>query len=151
MSFLDSTMLDLEISRIDDISTCVVSKLKKEDSARMLCSSLCCFNKLKCLNTDYTCSTHSVTVELLEAQKKIIDLQSELIQCKEEKMEAMKAVIHFSVAESVKAEFKSYSSMVKSHGLNETKEPLSVGCGSRRGPQQEHDGIQSGRGGERRH
>ena len=34
--------------------------------------------------------THSVTVELLEAQKKIIELQSELKQCKEEKMEAMK-------------------------------------------------------------
>ena len=114
VSFLDSTMLDLEISRIDDISTGrVVSKLKKEDLARMLCSSLCYLNKLTCLNTDYTRSTHSVTVELLEAQKKIIDLQSELIQCKEEKMEAMKTVFHSSVAESVKEEFKSYSSVVK--------------------------------------
>ena len=46
----------------------------------------------RCLNTDYTRSTHSVTVELLEAQKKIIDLQTELIQCKEEKMEVMKTV-----------------------------------------------------------
>ena len=40
-------------------------------------------------------------------------------------MEAMKTVVHSSVAESVKEELKSYSSVVKSHGLNETKEPLS--------------------------
>ena len=85
-------MLDMKISRIDDTSTRAVSKLKKEDLARMLCSSLCYSNKLTCLNTDYTRSTQSVTVELLEAQKKIIDLQSELIQYKEEKMVAMKTV-----------------------------------------------------------
>ena len=91
----------------------------------MACSYLCYLNKLTCLNTYYTSSTHSVTVELLEAQKKINDLQSELIKCKEEKMEAMKTVVHSSVAESVKEEFKSYSSVVKSHGRNETKEPLS--------------------------
>ena len=74
---------------------------------------------------DYKRSTHSVTVELLEAQKKIIDIQSELTQCKEEKMEETKTVVHSSVAESVKEEFKSYSSVAKIHGRNETKELLS--------------------------
>ena len=40
-------------------------------------------------------------------------------------MEAMKTVVHSSVAESVKEEFKFYSSVVKSHRRNETKELLS--------------------------
>ena len=40
-------------------------------------------------------------------------------------MEAMKTVVHFSVAGSVKVDLKSYSSVVRSHGCNETKEPLS--------------------------
>ena len=50
--------------------------------------------------------------QLIETQQTLISVQKELSECKSEKLESMKKVVETSVADSVKEEFKSYSSVV---------------------------------------
>ena len=50
--------------------------------------------------------------QLIETQQTLIIVQKELSECKSEKLESMKKVVETSVADSVKEEFKSYSSVV---------------------------------------
>ena len=50
--------------------------------------------------------------QLIETQQTLISVQKELPECKSEKLESMKKVVETSVADSVKKEFKSYSSVV---------------------------------------
>ena len=52
--------------------------------------------------------------QLIEKQEQVISVQAELSACKTEQLEAMKKTVSSSVADSVKAEFKSYSSVVQS-------------------------------------
>ena len=52
--------------------------------------------------------------QLIEKQEQIISVQAELSACKTEQLEAMKKTVSSSVADSVKAEFQSYSSVVQS-------------------------------------
>jgi hypothetical protein len=50
--------------------------------------------------------------ELVAAHKKIIDLQAELLQCKNEQLQSLQATVKTSVEDTVKAEFKSYSKVL---------------------------------------
>ena len=52
--------------------------------------------------------------KLIEKQEQVISVQAELSACKTEQLEAMKKTVSSSVADSVKAEFNSYSSVVQS-------------------------------------
>ena len=52
--------------------------------------------------------------ELIESQQSIIKLQSELLDRKSEQLDSLKVAVKSSVADSVKAEFKSYSTVVQS-------------------------------------
>ena len=51
--------------------------------------------------------------ELLAVQKKIIDLQTELLQCKNDQLQSLQSTVKTSVENTVKAEFQSYSNAVK--------------------------------------
>ena len=52
--------------------------------------------------------------QLIEKQEQVISVQAELSACKTEQLEAMKKTVSSSVADSVKAEFKSYSAVAQS-------------------------------------
>ena len=52
--------------------------------------------------------------ELIQNQQTLINVQKELSECKSERLESMEKVVKSSVANSVKEEFKSYSSVVSS-------------------------------------
>jgi hypothetical protein len=51
--------------------------------------------------------------ELAAAHKKIIDLQAELLQCKDDQLQSLQSTVKTSVENTVKAEFQSYSNAVK--------------------------------------
>ena len=51
---------------------------------------------------------------MIEKQEQVISVQAELSACKTEQLEAMKKTVSSSVADSVKAEFKSYSAVAQS-------------------------------------
>ena len=58
-------------------------------------SSLMCSNPKTALN--------SVKHQMLESQKIIIELQSELLDCKNEQLKSLQNLVKFSIGESVKA------------------------------------------------
>ena len=56
----------------------------------------------------------SLHAQVIEKQEQVISVQAELSACKTEQLEAMKKAVSSSVADTVKAEFKSYSSVAQS-------------------------------------
>ena len=60
----------------------------------------------------YRTACTNLQSQLIETQQTLISVQKELSECKSEKLESMKKVVENSVADSVKEEFKSYSSVV---------------------------------------
>ena len=61
-----------------------------------------------------------IEVKVIEAQQKIITLQADLVQCKDEEIQNIDAVVHESVEGSMK-EFRSYSQAVQSQaGASQT-------------------------------
>ena len=60
----------------------------------------------------YRTACTNLQSQLIETQQTLISVQKELSDCKSEKLESMKKVVETSVADSVKEEFKSYSSVV---------------------------------------
>ena len=60
----------------------------------------------------YRTACTNLQSQLIETQQTLISVQKELSECKSEKLESMKKVVETSVADSVKEEFKSYSSVV---------------------------------------
>ena len=59
----------------------------------------------------YRTACTNLQSQLIETQQTLISVQKELSECKSEKRESKK-VVETSVADSVKEEFKSYSSVV---------------------------------------
>lgn len=57
--------------------------------------------------------------KLLKSQETVVELQKELLECKDEQLRAVTSSVKSSVQETVKEEFRSYSSVVKT-GQQET-------------------------------
>ena len=77
------------------------------------------------ITTDFEMAPKSVKQQMFESQQTIIKLQSELIDCKNEQLESVKAAVTSSVGESVKAELKSYSSALQDN-LVQSKQPVNT-------------------------
>ena len=60
----------------------------------------------------YRTACTNLQSQLIENQQTLIKVQKELSDCKSEKLESMENVVKRSVADSVKEEFKSFSSVV---------------------------------------
>ena len=50
---------------------------------------------------------------LIASQKQVIDLQAELLQCKNNQLQSLQATVRTSVEDTVKAEFQTYSNVVQ--------------------------------------
>ena len=70
-------------------------------------------------------SSSSLQNRLIESQQQIISVQVELSECKTEQLETLKKTVESSVADSVKAEFKTYSSVVQSSQTSRAEPALS--------------------------
>ena len=113
-SFLDKVVQQFGVSRVGQLSSPILNKLQKDDLIDIVNNSLCYLNDLVELTTDFRLTTKSMKNELIESQQSIIKLQSELLESKSEQLESLKVAVKSSVADSVKAELKSYSSVVQS-------------------------------------
>ena len=114
VSFIDEKLEELNCDSMDNFSSGHLRKVKKDDMVAMLCDALSLLSGLTCMVSDSSYATRGVTAELLDAQKKIISLQSELLECKEEKLDSVKTVVQSSVCETVEKEMKTFSSVVQS-------------------------------------
>ena len=90
-------------------------QLNKDKLCALLCNSL---NRLEdftsVTSTDFRVAVDCVKHEVMESQKTIIKLQSELLDCKNTQLVSLQSSVKTSVGESVKAEFESYSAALQS-------------------------------------
>ena len=77
------------------------------------------------ITSDFAEAPNSVKTQMFESQQTIIKLQSELIECKNEQLESFKTVVTSSVGETVKSEFKTYSSALQAN-LVQSKQPVNT-------------------------
>ena len=115
-SFLNGVLEELGISRFGEISPMVVKKLTKERMTPLLLDSLRILNAITESSADFRCATKCMKTELMETQQKVISLQSELLANKNDQLNALKIAVKSSVEDSVKSEFRSYSSVVQDAG-----------------------------------
>ena len=123
VTHIDETLEKLGVKSTMHINNPIICKLKKDDMAVMLRDTLSLLDGLTCMVSNITFAPRGVTVELIEAQRKIISLQSELLVCKEEKLDSVKSVVQSSVCEIMKEEIKSFSSVVQ-NGTGSSAKPL---------------------------
>ena len=114
VSLIDEKLEELNCDSMDNFSSGHLRKVKKDDMVAMLCDALSLLSGLTCMVSESSYAPRGVTAELLDAQKKIISLQSELLECKEEKLDSVKTVVQSSVCETVEKEMKTFSSVVQS-------------------------------------
>ena len=108
VTHIDETLEKLGVKSTMHINNPVLCKLKKDDMAVMFRVALSLLDGLTCMISIITCAPRGVTVELIEAKRKIISLQSELLVCKEKKLDSVKFVVQTSVCEIMKEEIKSF-------------------------------------------
>ena len=65
------------------------------------------------ITTDFEMAPNCVKVQMFQSEQKIVKLQSDLIECRNEQLESFKTVVVSTVGESVEAETKSYSSALQ--------------------------------------
>lgn len=117
VEFLDETVEQLGISDMGDISKPVLKKQKKDDLISIVRNSLGYLNDFMAMITDFRGAPTSMKTQLLESQQTVISLQSELLTCKNDQLEALKDSVKSTVENSVKSELVSYSSVLQ-NGIN---------------------------------
>ena len=121
---IQEILQEFGVERTGELSVFAIGKLKKDRMSEVLLNTLSLLDDLTCCVVDSSYAPRGVTAELLEAQRKIISLQSELLECKQEKLDSVKTVVQSSVCETVKEEIKSFSAVVQS-GTGGSQKPLS--------------------------
>ena len=105
VTHIDETLEKLGVKSTMHINNPIICKLKKDDMALMFRDTLSLLDGLPCIVSDIT------------------SLQSELLVCKEEKLDSVKSVVQTSVCEIMKEEIKSCSSVVQ-NGTGNSAKPL---------------------------
>ena len=90
------------------------NKFNKPEIVNMCGRSFDYMNFLMDTVKSYKNAVNRLQEQLIEKQEQVISVQAELSACKTEQLETMKKTVSSSVADSVKAEFKSYSSVAQS-------------------------------------
>ena len=113
VEFLDSAVIQLRIKSLGELSGAVLNRLKKDKLANMLHESINLLEELTACTSDFTNTSSTMKTQLIESQSTIIKLQSDLIICKDEKLETLSGVVKSSIKESIETEIASYSSVVQ--------------------------------------
>jgi hypothetical protein len=96
----------------DQFSPLVCSKPKKLVIGEWLSESLTTLKKV-CIEYQ-NFQIVADPLELIKSQKQVIELQSELLACKNEQLQSVQSSVKTTVEESMKAEFDTYSSKLQS-------------------------------------
>ena len=116
VSFLDESTERLGISRHSregEISPYIVKKLLKDDLAEIAQNALFYLSDLVASITCNKGVSHCMKSELIHTQQTVTKLQSELLEYKDNELEALKSTVKSAVENSVKSVFKSYSSVLQ--------------------------------------
>ena len=111
--FLDSVVVQLGIKDLGDLSNPVLNKLKKANLVEMLHNSINLLEELTACTSDFRNTSSSMKTQLIESQRSIINLQSELLMCKNEKLESLDKAVKSSIKDTIGAEMETYCSIVQ--------------------------------------
>ena len=98
----------------EEVNQATVLKMNKNPIASMLVEAIKYVSRLNDSIRDVKNSNSELKSQVIEAQQAVITTQSALSDCKTQQLNLLKDSVKSSVEDSVKAEFKSYSSAVQS-------------------------------------
>ena len=113
VEFLDSAVVELGIQHLEELSNPILNKLKKADLVEMLHNSINLLEELTACTSDYRNTSSNMKTQLIESQRSIIDLQSKLLICKDEKLESLDGAVKSSIKDTIETEMETYCSIVQ--------------------------------------
>ena len=119
VDLLEKIQAQLKITSMNQLCGMLVNKLTKDKIVPLFTNCLGLLSEYVACTSDYSNSTSSMKTELIESQKSVIKLQSELLKCKESQLNSLKDEVKETVENSVKTEFQTYSSVVENSRVQE--------------------------------
>ena len=115
--WLGKAMEQLECDAPISVTSVKCRKLNKENLVSLFSDAfqLVRFQNERLRNT--RSALNKTKTDLVESQKQVIDLQEKLLVCKDQQLSAVQTAVSASVSETVKAEMKSYSDVVKESNI----------------------------------
>ena len=112
--WLGKAMKQMDCDEPISVTSSQCRRLNKDQLVTLLSGS---FQLVRFLNDrlrDTKSALNSTKSEQIACQKSVIDLQEKLLECKSENLKSVQKAVSSSVSETVKAEMKTYSSVVQS-------------------------------------
>ena len=111
--------VDLVVGRlgVDDVkklSPAICAKPKKECIGKWLCDTLSTLKKVTIEFQKLRTATDPLQLDLIKSQKQVIELQGELLACKNDQLQCLQTSVKNTVEKSMKAEFITYSAKLQS-------------------------------------
>ena len=104
----------LGVRSMRTISPSQFMALRKEEMSQLLYRSMLLLEDVTTvITTDFEMAPNCVKAQMFQSEQKIVKLQSDLIECRNEQLESFKTAVVSTVGESVEAEIKSYSSVLQ--------------------------------------
>ena len=126
VTVLNNALEALGARSVKSVSGSQLKALKKNKMSELFHDTLSLLADItSVITSDFAEAPNSVKRQMFESQQTIIKLQSELIECKNEQLESFKTVVTSSVGETVKSEFKTYSSALQAN-LVQSKQPVNT-------------------------
>ena len=114
INWVDEIVGALGVESYNLLSPAVCTKPRKDEIGPWLCDSLSTLRKVCVEYQKYRTATDPLQLELIKSQKQVIELQAELLACKNEQLRSLQSSVKTTVEESMKAEFDTYSSKLQS-------------------------------------
>ncbi len=93
------------VESVSGLSPHVCAKPRKETIGQWLCDSLTSMQRVCDGFQKLQMDADQQRTELIESQRQVIALQSELLACKNEQLQSLQSSVQTSVQETMKAEF----------------------------------------------
>ena len=111
---LNEIIRALGVRSMRAISPSHFKALRKDKASELLHQALSVLDDVSIVfTTDFKMAPNCVKNQMFESEQKIVKLQSELIESRNEQLESFKAAVISSIGETVKAEFKTYSAALQ--------------------------------------
>ena len=111
---LNEIIRALGVRSMRAISPSHFKALRKDKALELLHQALSVLDDVSIVfTTDFKMAPNCVKNQMFESEQKIVKLQSELIESRNEQLESFKAAVTSSIGEPVKAEFKTYSAALQ--------------------------------------
>ena len=114
------------VDKVGELSLNKCKALRKDDMAELLWSALSFNSEQNDMIRDLRTGAAEMKKQIIDAQATVIKLQSELLESKNQQLQLLQNTVKSSVAETVKAEFVSYSAAVQKNQSSSPAPPPEI-------------------------